>query len=674
MKPKELSNPFSTGGGGVNFETRIQTSFAIIMLTEGVSPCLPHWPIERIQLQGRHRGYQTDDIIVYVKDPESSKNAKLLCQVKHDITFTKSNAELAETLNAAWADFNNPSVFTQGIDSFALITGPLSGTNLQMRKVLELARNSTDGADFISKIKLGKFTGAKQKEKTGVFQELLRRANSGKTVSEEEFWAFLKAFNILNYDLDIEQGVNIALINSLISQYDVETVRSVWAQLLDQIQMINQNAGVVIPESLPESIVDAFKRRRVETIPKGMARAAIIATAPRPRAAPYSNELALAQLIGAWDDRNQYDRQIVEAIVGESYDSWIIKLRDALFGGASPVHFKDGVWSISDRLEVWEELGDRIFDSHLKAFQQCAVAVLGEVDPKFDLPAEARYAASIHGKVMSHSNALRQGLADSLAILSCNPSALTHCAQNNARSLPGSVVHELLRDADWRNWGSLNRILPLLAEAAPVEFLNAIENALSDAESPFKQLFEDEGAGFVGENYLTGLLWGLEALAWHPDYLSMTSLILGGLHMRDPGGQWANRPLNSLVDIYLPWMPHTTSPIEIRKAAIRALKREQRPTAWQLLVKLLPRKTTTTSGTYEPQWRAFIPQNWKKGVTNKEYVEQIEYYADELLQIAEEDRDRGAELVNCLEFLPTSAFERGVEFLRAKKQQVLLMR
>lgn len=37
---KELSNPFSSGGGGVIFETHVQAAFAVLMLAGGYAPCL----------------------------------------------------------------------------------------------------------------------------------------------------------------------------------------------------------------------------------------------------------------------------------------------------------------------------------------------------------------------------------------------------------------------------------------------------------------------------------------------------------------------------------------------------------------------------------------------------------------------------------------------------------
>ena len=92
-----------------------------------------------------------------------------------------------------------------------------------------------------------------------------------------------------------------------------------------------------------------------------------------------------------------------------------------------------------------------------------------------------------------------------------------------------------------------------------------------------------------GRNYMTGLLWALETLAWDPDLLSRVVLCLGGLAARDPGGNWANRPGNSLTTILLPWLPQTCAPIAKRVAALSALIAEHPDIGWKLLVSLLPK-------------------------------------------------------------------------------------
>ena len=100
-KSKQLSNPFSTGGGGAHFEAHIQASFVTLMLTGGYAPCLPCWPITEIKLQGKIDGFDTDDLIVFVVKSDTKEQRKLLGQVKHSINITKGSNALAEVIQAA---------------------------------------------------------------------------------------------------------------------------------------------------------------------------------------------------------------------------------------------------------------------------------------------------------------------------------------------------------------------------------------------------------------------------------------------------------------------------------------------------------------------------------------------------------------------------------------------
>ena len=80
MTPKHLSNPYSTGSGGAFFESRVQAALASLMLSKGVCPCLPSWQIYKVKLQGKYSGFETEDVIVFAKDEQSNREAKLIDQ------------------------------------------------------------------------------------------------------------------------------------------------------------------------------------------------------------------------------------------------------------------------------------------------------------------------------------------------------------------------------------------------------------------------------------------------------------------------------------------------------------------------------------------------------------------------------------------------------------------
>jgi hypothetical protein len=255
---KQQSNPFSTGGGGHNFETRVQAAFTVLMLSGRVAPCLPPFPIKKLKLQGRYTGFNTDDFIVFSKHPQTEQEAKLLAQIKHDISITAGNATFAEVIHNAWNDFNGED-FDSRTDAFTLITGPLSTTDISsVRPILEWARHSENEEDFLVKVSTANFSSDMKRKKLEVFKTHLRAANNGEDVVDRQLWKFLQVFHLIGYDLDIEAGSTLSLLHSLIAQYSHETVSLLWARVVDAVQTANQNAGTITLETLPEDIRTAF--------------------------------------------------------------------------------------------------------------------------------------------------------------------------------------------------------------------------------------------------------------------------------------------------------------------------------------------------------------------------------------------------------------------------------
>lgn len=369
-------------------------------------------------------------------------------------------------------------------------------------------------------------------------------------------------------------------------------------------------------------------------------------------------ELAVAAVLGSWDEGSDADRALVEELSGKVYGEWIGKMREIALRPGTPLTQRGGNWKFVARYEGWHALGPKLFDDQLDLLREAAITVFTERDPQFELPKEERYASSIHGKVLSHSRYLRNGLAESLALLGSHPNALTSCTLGKAELTALLVIRSVLSGAEWQRWAGLSDLLPLLAEAAPGEFLDAVEAALTTDPCPFDEVFAQEGDGFMGGTYMSGLLWALETLAWDANYLSRVVMCLGELASRDPGGRWSNRPANSLTTIFLPWLPQTCAPLAKRVAAVSTLLSELPEVGWKLLVSLLPQSHSTSSGTRRPAWRETIPEDWSKGVTHGEYWEQVELYTQMAITAAKSDRARLAELIDHMESLPPTAHEQ----------------
>lgn len=668
LNQKQISNPFSTGSGGASFEHSIQAKFVTLMLTGGYAPCLPPWPIKEIKLQGKIAGYHTDDVIVTVENPSNSNDSRrFLGQIKHSISITENSSVFEEVIQSAWDDFNDASAFTKGKDIIALVTGPISKTDVDsVSFVLEQARHTQDFNEFSRQVDRAKFSSNNARSKRDAFRSQLKKAH-GKDISDNDFFEFLKHFHLLGYDLDKKGSVVSSLIQSHIAQFDKQLAYEIWCKIIVEVQQFNQNAGTITLETLSEDIRNHFETPKLVYLPEHLS----LVTNPPQSPAQSTNwinyksaeQLAFANLVGSWNERNDDDKQAVSTIVGGDYDTWIADLRSTLSIHDTPFSYKNGLWVIKDRKKFWSDLGAKVFDDHLERFGQVVLGILQIDDLSFELPKDKRYLAGVYDKSLPHSNNLRQGVAETLALLGNKFDSLSNCSDSKAENIVNTTVHSLFQANDWLRWGSLNSLLPTLAEASPKYFLQAVENAINIDPSPFDALFEQETTATFGKNYLTGLLWALENIAWEETYLTRVSVLLAEIASHDPGGNWANRPINSLINIFLPWHPQTLASVEKRQVAIKTVCREQPDIGWNLVKSLLPNKSSHTFGTHKPKWRDIVPTDWEPQISSDEFLEQNRFLAELVVELANCDADRIIVLVENFDRLVQPAFNKLKEML-----------
>lgn len=660
---KKVSNPFSTGGGGVVFETYIQASYVLLMLTGGNAPCLPCWPVKKVKLQARKDGVHTDDLLVVVEDTLTKRTARLFAQIKHDISFTRTSNELKEVLVAAWHDYNNPSLFTKEIDQIALITSALSKADRNaLFRILGQVKSLTSHTEFFQYTQQRYFFSSTARTKLEVIRECINIA-AGQDVSDKEVYDFLRHFNVLGYDLQEETGVILSLIHSHISQFDCKSPEQLWSRVVVYVQNMNKNGGNICLENIPQDILSAFKRD--DLIPRNF-----LTTNTAPLCLGYSDVLSVACLLGSWDESCDGDLAIIKRLVRD-YDKWNAHLRKLSQEPHTPLVINNGIWQFTDRLSSWSAFGGTIFDTDLETFKTIAIEVLSEVDPAFELEPDARFASSIYGKKMKHSARLRSGIVESLALLGNHDTALKQCSRGKSSSVPLLVVRSLFGEMNWMLWASLDRHIPLLAEAAPEEFLSRVEALLIQPNNIFRRLFDEEGDAITGSYYMCGVLWALEGLAWTEKLLARVTGILGELASFDPGGQYGNRPIDSLKDIFLPWKKHSRASVEKKQVALNSLKNDFPTVAWNLLIKLLPNQSQMTTGTHKPKWFNTLPSNYDDTVTYKEYYDTIDVYAMMAVQLVCDDLSKMTELIGKLHNLPEESFEKIITYLGSCKLLIL---
>lgn len=394
-----------------------------------------------------------------------------------------------------------------------------------------------------------------------------------------------------------------------------------------------------------------------------------VPTTPSWANGPRAADLMVAMLLGGWNESFPADIKVVENLSRRPYHDWVTTLREVATRRDAPVTHQDGVWKFVSLSEGWDALGGLIYDSHLGDFLDAAEKVLGEDDPALGLAKERRAVAGLLGQRLIHSATLRGGLATTLALLGARPDSLTSSAIGLPASVASRIVRSVLKAATSRQWASINELLPLLAEGAPLALLESVDAALGASPSPFVAVFKEEDSGVFGQNYMTGLLWGLESLAWESTHFGQVVDCLAELATLDPGGRWVNRPINSLITIFLPWHPQTCASYAERLSAVSLVAKSPKlqHVGWKLLLGLMPNENTFSNGAHKPTWRLSIPEDWSGAVSDEQFWEQTKGYIGLALEVAAGEPSRLADLVDHMASFPPSQWEATAELLGSKQ-------
>lgn len=359
-------------------------------------------------------------------------------------------------------------------------------------------------------------------------------------------------------------------------------------------------------------------------------------------------------LIGAWSDRNDEDRKLVERFTGQSYANVQQLVTHWANQPDAPLRLAGGIYSFVSREDSWQLLNPNFTSDLLNRFAEIAKEILGEDDPRFDIPAGERYLAGIYKKLPKFSPQLREGITETIALLGTRGEHTPQGAPEGSSRRAAALVSELLEQASPKRWFSLAHNLPLLAEAAPDEFLSALESDFHQAAPAIATLFEKDADGFFSSSPHTSLMWALELLAWDTTHLSRVVLALATLIKLDAGGRINPRPAGVMFDIFRFWFPQTSATIDERLQVLELLSKREPDVAWTLLLGLIPRGHDTAMASVKPRWRDCDSSQTKK-VTDGDIRRQAEWAAARLIQIAEAHREKWPLLLKDFAKLPSVA-------------------
>ena len=350
-------------------------------------------------------------------------------------------------------------------------------------------------------------------------------------------------------------------------------------------------------------------------------------------------EIVPALLLGRWDESYPGDRELLEKLSGTGYAKYKKVLAKWLNLPESPLKKIGETWRLTSPLDLWRSISVHLVDQDFQHLEECFIQAYHSGNPvlesQIDLPAYIT-------KKRTYSDWVREGLVQSLILISIPQVGVS---LRDPQSWVDRIIGGLLSKASGEMWVSINRELPLIAESSPQVFLQSVSCSLSHQPAEIMDMFEEKPGFVVPMASHTGLLWALEELAWMPLYFKNACLLLHKLATLDPGGSLANRPLNSLKEIFKAWHHQTLASYTERVEVLREMLRRDVDVSWELLKSLLPSfSSVIASLTHRMRWRMF----WEKAdlnYTDQEWFDMYSEVVDMLISLCDGDETRFSDLI-----------------------------
>ena len=355
-------------------------------------------------------------------------------------------------------------------------------------------------------------------------------------------------------------------------------------------------------------------------------------------------------LVGAWHTKSGADREVLEVLSGRPYQEIEQRVASLLQFDDCPVWSVGQYRGVASKIDALFVINKQVTEKDLNEFFWLAEYVLSEADPALDLPEDQKWAAGLYGKVRQHSAALREGICETLVLLSVHGNNLFQDRLGiDVKACVSLLIHKLLTPLTLDKLLSHNKDLPRYAEAAPDEFLKVFEEDLWKSEPVVRGLLKPTESGPFASPARTGLLWALECLAWKR--LGRVSLMLAKLSETIIDDNWTNKPISSLQAIYRSWMPQTAASLEERIKGLETLTRNCPVIGWQICIEQLNAGTRFGNYSYRPRWCSDA-SGAGQPVDSKEIYKFTRKALDLVLAWSKHDQKTLSDLVEQLSELP----------------------
>lgn len=196
------ANPYSTGGGGEQFESKVAAYYLSVMLARTSVRGLDAGPLTTVGFQTGPEGWLLDDLLLAVGSGGLVR--RLALQVRSNFSPTASDDGFQEIRNKAWRLFlgQTPIQFDPSRDRMGIATGPLgSGVKGHLLELLGWAKSLHDPNIFFSRARQPGVSSAAKRKFLDLFSCPTDICGE-QGPSEAQFHQFLRCLVVIDFDFD----------------------------------------------------------------------------------------------------------------------------------------------------------------------------------------------------------------------------------------------------------------------------------------------------------------------------------------------------------------------------------------------------------------------------------------------------------------------------------------
>ncbi|NFD83133.1 trypsin-like peptidase domain-containing protein [Clostridium botulinum] len=359
-----------------------------------------------------------------------------------------------------------------------------------------------------------------------------------------------------------------------------------------------------------------------------------------------SDSFVTALLCGKWTEC-QGDKDVIEELSGKSYDEFMNDLLPFI-KGAEPfvieiLDYGKKIYQLANIEIAWEYLDERIQKQIWDKFIALAYKVITKMDPIFYKPFEEHYKASFYTEKPENSNVLKLGIIRSLIFRGIY-------RESQYQYEIDKIVKDMLISIDSvERWGYFSQFFTELCEASPKSVLERLEIELINPTG-LRELFNANSKDmFTARNYYTHVLWTVEQLLLHKEYVVRAVKWLFAIDNMNLKYSISNSPGSTLSDVFCAW--YNISVLTAKEKIVLsnyAIKKYEN--AWNLIFNELPGKHQVVHGSgNKPKYREF---NEIEQVTNADVYNLYNEYAMLCINNINNDIDKWIKITNEFSIFP----------------------